>query len=418
MDWLLVIWILSLPLSWILSHYTGIVAPDKLLAVLLLAMGYLLLFKSTKNRFLGVTFYTIIIALFILLKNLSFIASLPFFGSLVLRDAIQIGYFLVPLVCVSTETTFRKACWAVAGCAVLGCLSVFLVSIGFLKLPLERFEVSRIGIAALPKSIGLFTSYGDLAQYLAFAAAWLYVAPRRNRFAWSRLSVQRIVMAAIAFLGLLGAQSRNILASLALAFVSAWFFNRTHKTQHKRKGAAILGFLAAGLILASLSTFSAGYVVDLVTGLGGSTAEQTVKDRFKQYDFAWEIIKASPLLGADIETYQKYSHAIDDIHNFWLKTAAQGGIVAVIPLLLLLGTTVASVWHAGKSSDRFEEALVVKAYLTVMFFATLFYSGQGELFWALLGIGASQVFVKADSRVPHEDILPGALHPTPKLTES
>ena len=79
MDWLLVIWILSLPFSWILSHYTGIVAPDKLLAVLLLAMGYLLLFKSTKNRFLGVTFYTIIIALFILLKNLSFMASLPFF---------------------------------------------------------------------------------------------------------------------------------------------------------------------------------------------------------------------------------------------------------------------------------------------------------------------------------------------------
>jgi len=280
------------------------------------------------------------------------------------------------------------ASWMVVYIAVVGCISAILVSTGLISLPLERFEVSRLGILGLPKSIGLFVSYGDMAQYLAYAVLWVLCLPGIEMKAAYK-NIIRLGFFFVVMAGVLAAQSRNVAFSIVIAPVMYFYFFLL--LGHKRgqmNGAALIGSLFAVGILSVFIVYI-GDVLDVVRDLGGSYAQNTVNDRLSQYRMALDIMSRDLLFGADVEIYTRHADVIEKIHNVWLRLGARGGLVAIMSFVALLFMILTYIWKARWNDEKRQESRIVLSYMVVVLFSINMYPGLGELFWALLGIGAA-----------------------------
>lgn len=384
-----IFWLLLLPTSWVFSAYLPVIAPGKMLAPLLLLAGSVGVLRSPLGRVREVVVLGLLAAAFILLKHLSFMGDGTVYSGLLWNDAILLGYFMVPVVCIRNLRQFRQAAWAIVWVAVAGCVSAFLVSMGLLTLPLERFEASRLGIESLRKAIGLFPSYGDLAQYLAFAVLWVVALPRHERRPVRWGALMRALVAVSVILGLLGTQSRSVLLSLVLALAAWWMIARISRFGRQPGVGVVFGVGGGVLALVGLVVVFAGNLIDVLSHMGGATAAHTAMDRLQQYKVAWDIISASPLLGADLSTYEQMSGLIEHIHNMWLRIMAHGGMVALMALLVLLSRIVLGVFAAHRIQAKAQYARVAMGYLVAVLVSVEFYVGMGEMFWALLGVVAS-----------------------------
>lgn len=360
-----------------------------MLAPLLALLGGLAMFRAPSVRMTQVSIYAALVVILLLVKHISFFGTGSLYSSLLWDDLVKLGYFMVPILCIRSMDQFQKVGWVVCLIAVAGCLSAFLVSVGLLTLPLARFEASRLGVDELRKAIGLFPSYGDLAQYLSFAVLWVILAPgvknKRNKL----LRRMRYLVAIAVVLGLLSTQSRNVLLSLIVAISVLWVLVRAERAGARSKEAIMLGLVAGGVVLIGVLGVFAADIIGGLSGLGGEYARNTAEARLKQYAIAWEIISASPLFGADLDVYQKFGPYIEGIHNVWLRLAAHGGLLSVLVLLLLLGRIYYDTRKAARISVKAEHAKIVIGYLAALLVAVEFYVGMGEMFWALLGIAAS-----------------------------
>lgn len=381
-------WLASLPFSWVIANYISAIAPDKMLAPLLIILGALSTAGMRGDRVRVVTRYCFLVVVFLLVKHISFIESGALYAELMWVDAIKLGYFIVPLLCIRSIEQFRTSAWIIVWVAVAGCVSVFLVSVGWLTLPAERFESSRLGLDLLQKAIGIFRSYGDLAQYLAFAVLWVVVAPGVNAKS-SFLKLMRYIVGFGGVLGVLGAQSRNIVLSVLVALTALWLLRRIQRTSHQGGVGLVLGFSGSFLVIAGLAGFFANDLINLLSGIGGDHARITANARLEQYTMAWNVISTSPLLGADAATYRYMAPYIEGIHNIWLRLAAHGGLLVVIMMLLLLAKVYFGIHRSALVPSKSECAVVAKGYFAALLVATMLYVGMGEMFWALLGVVTS-----------------------------
>ena len=133
----------------------------------------------------------------------------------------------------------------------------------------------------------------------------------------------------------------------------------------------------------------AGGFIDALAGFGGAFAKHTAKVRLDQYAFAWDIIKSSPLLGADLQTYMRMGASIEGVHNMWLRLAAHGGLFSVLVMILLLARIFFDIRRSASVPEKYEESMIATAYFAAMMLAVMFYVGMGEMFWALLGVATS-----------------------------
>lgn len=387
--YLFYLWLALLPLSWVIAAYVSVIAPDKMLAPLLMLLGAMSTIGMTRTRVAQVAGYGALALFLLLVKHISFIGSGSVYSGLMWDDAVKLGYFLIPLLCVRTMDHFHRSGWIMTWIAVAGCVSAFLVSVGLLTLPVERFEASRLGVDTLRKAVGLFPSYGDLAQFLAFAVLWVIVAPGVNDRKGLFLRAMRFVVAASVILGVLGAQSRNVVLSLLVALAALWLLRHLQRVGHRARSAVALGLTGAVLILGGTVAFFAMDIIGMLAGVGGDFARNTANARLEQYRVAWEIVSVSPIFGADTATYLRMGEFIEGIHNIWLRLAAHGGLLAVLVMLLLLTKVYLGFRQAARVAAKSEETLVVTGYFTALLVSTLFYVGMGEMFWALLGVAVA-----------------------------
>jgi len=394
-DWLFLVWLLLLPFSWLISINTVYIAPDKFLSPILIATGLLLLLRLPLSSSKYILMLSTLVLVFILLKNISFVGDNALYWELMWEDLIKVGYFIIPLLCITSMRQFCRASWVVVIVAILGCVTVFLAAVGFLTLPIERFESSRLGIEGLEKAIGLFVSYGDLAQYLVFSLFWVLVLPGIDIRAKKKLRylIIRIGMFISIFFGLLGSQSRNVLLSIVLALLVYWVYKKYSGKQKNNQMAALFGLISFGLLGFGLIGFYMNDIYSMATNLGGTNARNTAGARLEQYLFAIDVFFKSPFFGADLETYKKMEGLIEYIHNMWLRLAAHGGLFAVIPMLMLFSYVFVKVKAAADLKEKSEEILVLIPYFFVLIFASMFYVAMGELFWALLGVAASYAVI-------------------------
>lgn len=382
------LWVFLLPFSWLFSALTNVVAPDKMLAPLLIILGGVTLLGAAKKRVARVLSYVFLAVLLLLIKNISFVGSGEIYWSLMIDDGIKIGYFIIPLLYIDSLDKFNRTSWLIVFIAFVGGLSAFLASVELVTLPVERFEASRVGYSELKKAIGLFTSYGDFSQYLAFAISWVVVAPTLNLAKENKryYKVARFLVILSVVVGMAGMQSRNVLLSIVLCLCVLWFLSLVEaKSKYLRNliSVVVVFFILVSVILVSI--FSSE-IIGFLSGIGGGLASNTAHTRLAQYAFALKMIDSQPLLGADLVTY---SPAIEGIHNMWLRLAAHGGLISVMIIAILLSRIFGGMRKSSLIRSKQKYATVVSTYFIVMLFSVMFYTAMGQLYWALLGIATS-----------------------------
>lgn len=382
-------WLLLTPFSWVISYYSGVIALDKILAPLLLALSFYTNRNSESVRTTKIVIYVLLILGLISIKHISFVFSPDIFLPLFWDDLIKAGYFVIPLLYISDLKTFHQTGWVVTFIAIIGLLSTFFVAIGLLDLPLQRFEVTRIGVESLQKSIGIFPSYGDLAQFVSFAIMWVSLVPGVRNVKARKWSAMRFIMLVTFVLGIIGAQSRNVLISGILTLCIYWLLQRLARSRADARAIASTLVGIFGVMALSLVLFFSTYVVDGLSNIGGGLAQSTASVRLDQYAYGWEVISNSPLLGASVEEYRATGGSVNYIHNMWIKLAAIGGIFSALLLVMLLTRIFTLIRKTAYVPVKRKEAMVATSYFGVLLFSTLFYGAMNEMFWVLLGVVTS-----------------------------
>lgn len=388
-------WLLLLPFGYQISGYTHVIEPDKALALVLLLLGVAVLFRSTTYRMNRVVSFMFLGVAYLVFKNLSLVGTEMFWDS-IWNDSNKIAYFIVPLLFIDNMVTFRRVGWIVVFIAVVGCVSALLVSTGLITLPISVPIEYRISL--LPRAKGLFLSTGNLAQYIAFAFAWVVVAPGIVDKKCNFLRIARWVFFVSLVMGLLATQSRNILLVLIISVFVLWAFNVSRSLSSSTKIVFFTGLCVVILIpLLVTILFYSSTVVNDVADAGGAYAKTSVDSRFVQYGVAWDIIKSHPFLGADAETFEKFGATTDHIHNMWLEILANGGIMTALVMVLLIMRLYRGVRSAIHVRDKSDVAIVIMIYMVAMLVAIMFYIGIDKMFWALFGI--TSAFTCIDTKV-------------------
>jgi len=385
------VWILLLPFSVFTKYYMGNMAIDKLLAPLLLGL-WLILFATSRYSLSKAKVYLLCLAAaFFIARNLSFFADLSIGSDYFWADAVNFGYFCLPLLFVDTAARSKIALRLVSVNAMFGCISVFLVALGVISLPIQRLSASRVGIEALPKSIGLFVSYGDLAQYAAMLVLIAVFVPAVFANNKSTRRALRLFVSIIVVAGLIGAQSRSyflsVVGSLSISAILLY--------QSKRVGIAksLLVLVIAGLLGAILLPVTYGPIVDALTGMGGSEGVHTARGRLYLYDLAIDVIgRHSIFFGVDAAFYRTSPDFAQSIHNIWLSQMTRGGLVSVLLLMVLLYRVLSRAIRVAKVKEFRHVGIVTVGYMVAVLISTLFYPGDSNLFWTLLGIMSGIVY--------------------------
>ncbi len=374
--------------------YSGVIGLDKILAPMLLVLSLYLNRTMETARLNRIAVYVLIAFALIFVKNISFLFDTAVLRELIWTDLIRAGYFIVPLLYISDMKSFHRAAWLITAVAIIGLVSAFLVAIGVLTLPVDRFEISRIGVEGIRKSIGIFTAYGDLAQFAAFAIVWVILVPGVRNSKSRKWVFLRFAMLIVFVLGLIGAQSRNVLMSGMLALVIYWLLKKLVRSGADTR---IMASMLVGIVSVTILSFTIFFstsVVDGLSNVGGGLAKSTAAARLDQYAVGWDVIKSSPLLGISAEEYIATRGYVNHIHNMWIRIAAIGGIFSALILATLLVRIFRLLRQSAYVSGKQKETVVVTCYFGVMLFSSLFYGGMTELFWVLLGVATSLTCIK------------------------
>ena len=383
-----VLWFLLLPLTVISSTYLGMAIDKKMAPLLILSWAALYLMGKANLDQRKISLLLIAFSFFFI-RNLSFINNSTVLIEMLWEDVIRFGYFAIPILFLNNNQKVKTATKMISFNAMIGCVTAFLVAFGMLTLPYERFSQSRIGFEDIQKSIGLFSSYGDLAQHAAFFMVVALVIP--SNFFTSKKNLVRLIVVTIVIMGLIGTQSRSYLLSLIAApIMCAIFYYRSQKTTNKTLNSILLTF--AAIIIVVVIAYMFRNIVSVLSNMGGSQASATAEGRLGQYQLAFSLIKEFPILGVDSEFYLKNGYIGHFVHNMWLGQLVRGGFVSAIVLLILLLTIFKRTVTLLSDNTTQPYALISLGYMAALFISTLFYPADSMLFWALLGMNAAIVY--------------------------
>ena len=386
---LFAIWFLLLPFTIITSIYLGVTAIDKQMAPVLIVF-WIMLYMSGRYSFDRQKLKIIALAFsFFFARNLSLINDTPLLLSVMWEEAIRFGYFCLPILFINNINRIKTAGLLISINATVGCVSAFMVALGLLTLPYERFSDSRIGFG-IQKSIGLFTSYGDLAQYAAFFIVIAIFAPSTLVSGKNKKKLFVISAIVIIIMGLIGNQSRSYLLSVVIALLmGALFYYRSKNKINSTLFNIVLGW--AGILFASIVIFTLADIINLLSNMGGSQAQGTAEARLSQYKMAFDLIRQYPIFGVDSAFFAKYSGYIHGIHNMWLGQLARGGVVSTLILLSLLFMIFKYSLSSLSNPQKNQYTIAPIGYIFAVFVSTLFYPADSFLFWTLLGMNAAIV---------------------------
>jgi len=327
---------------------------------------------------------------FFLVRNLSFAQDATLFLKVIWQDAILFGYFLIPFLFIDRISRVDTVARLVSINAVVACLSAFLAATGYIELPYERFAESRIGFQSIQKSVGLITSYGDVAQIAVF---FLFIGRFLPEKLLSIMNKRLVYISSliIILLGLIGNQSRSFLLSVIAAYLVSWYIIY----RRKRAGRTLLIDIMAGVTI--LISFAAivlfgDSIIAILAGLGGREAMGTASARLLQYEAALRVIAEHPILGITAEAYHLHPDFAHGIHDLWLGQFARGGVVSILLLTSIFWILFRRCLKLFGNSSTLVYGKVLIGYLIAVVVSTLFYPADTVLFWSLLGVASGMIY--------------------------
>lgn len=382
------IWFLLQPFTVVTSFYLGMLALDKLLAPALILFWIVTAVIGKQNIDARKVSYILIAFAFFIIRNVSKIDEPEIYQYILWEDAILFGYFCLPILFVDNLERVKTAGKLISLNAVLACVSAFLVAVGWLTLPYERSSAGRFDLT-VQKSIGLYPSYGDVAQISAFFLLFALFIPtiltlRKKSSGWTTI---RIFAFIVVIIGVIGNQSRSMILSLIVAVAMALIFHYRSKTTNQLLYNTLL--IAIGIAAVSVSVVVINQIISLLGNFGGADAAGTAAGRLEQYQYAFGLIRDNPILGVNGTYFSKYGAYVSGIHNMWLAQMARGGVLSVLLLLWLLIRLLKASLRLQKQPETRHYGSVAVGFLFAVFTSTLFYPANTQFFWALLGMGTA-----------------------------
>ena len=290
---------------------------------------------------------------------------------------------------IRSSYTFRQMKGLLILLAAIAAISALLAALGWIHLPADRFESSRIGLEFIPKAIGLFSNYGDVAMLYAVTAVLLVSQPRAALPWGLGHPFAKLTIWLVLLLGLVGNQSRNVLITTLAALLVYLGIRTLEREQHPRNRLLLLSAaVAGGLVLLGLVVLLGQTMVDEVSHLGGIGAANTARARLNSYQQAVQLIAREPWLGITLDTYRSWGSLADGIHNMWLKIMLNGGFVSLTAMLALLWGALRGLFNTGRkvSVEFHRDRAVIASLLFSLVLASQFYPGLSMMWWILLGV--------------------------------
>jgi len=280
--------------------------------------------------------------------------------------------------------------------AIIGSVSTLMASTGVISFSHERFAQSRIGFDFLPKSIGLFPAYGDMAFLLSFTAVFLLV--NRNSFKTvGKMCIRYLILLAI-ILGIISLQSRNVIITMAVSLTMAIILRYWVKYSRKWAGKLYTLIFISGIASILTLNILGEQIIHLMESIGGThEAIGTVKARLEQYSFGWSLVKDHMLFGADPDIQDKFTRGIYFIHNLWLKELVAGGMPALLIMLIIYLKAIATQVRTGVQAPESSWVIPLLSMLIGGLIGTQFYPSGTPIFWVLLGVSSS-ITLKTDNK--------------------
>ena len=298
-------------------------------------------------------------------------------------------YFSIPLLYLRSGYAFRQVKGVLILLTAIAALSALLASLGLIHLPADRFESSRIGVEWLPKAIGLFSNYGDVAMLYAVTGV-LLISHQRSALPWGLgQPFVKLTIWLTLLLGLVGNQSRNVLVTTLAAMLVYLGLRALEREQRQKNRLLLLSAVVAGaLVLLGLVVLFGQAMVDEVSQLGGAGAAGTARARLNSYQQAVQLIAREPWLGITLETYRSWGSLADGIHNMWLKIMLNGGFVSLMAMLALLWGAFRGLRKSGlvASAEFHRDRAVIGSLFIALLLASQFYGAMTSVWWMLLGV--------------------------------
>lgn len=314
-------------------------------------------------------------------------------------------YVLAPLLYIRDRWSWDVTKVLIMLCAMAAAISAFLASIGVIDLEVERYGVSRLEVDWLPKAIGLFSSYGDVAMLYGFTAVVLLSHKKGDLFLGLGSLWFRLVVALVLFMGLAGSQSRNIALSTVAAVGAYYVLDRFRRAKGGLRYAIAVYFLIAAMVAGALMVVFGGDVVEDVSGWGGESAYQTAQTRLFSYQKAIELIVAEPLFGVSQVTYKAWGGLVDGIHNMWLRILLQRGVIGFLAMMamVVLAYRYSMRVMLSQNTSAHREAQLALAGLVAIVVAVEFYPGLSDVYRVMLSVALSSCWMLRgkDRSAPH-----------------
>jgi hypothetical protein len=391
---LFVLWVLTLPFH----QYSliGTYSLDNLLAPVLL-LSFVFLGCNPNDRYrLGIRRQIAVIFLLLLYSSSHVIPKMGVPELAVTRTteiAKNVLYFFLPVIFVRRLGVRKKTESAIVVVAVVASVAALMASFGFYEPPSPRFSASRFGLEILPRSVGLFRAFGDMALLLTFSVlVGLFV--RRWRL------VIKVLITAGLLAGIIASQSRNVMLTLGTGVV---VFGVLHKLGVSSKNARIVGLGAVTTVLlvtGIVGVYSSEAITEVLRGWGGEQASVTAQQRLEQYEFAFSKLGKGFLFGIDSGKYVQVQEEVNFVHNMWLREWLQGGVFALLALFGILAIAIANGIALMRVSSHKSRGAAYAAFMVSMFVSTQFNAAGTEIFWVLLGMGVCLALPKGEDSRP------------------
>ena len=379
------IWVLAVPFH----RYSviGTYSLDNLLAPALVLLAILLprirdrtlaLYRY-KTLLLAIGLYTLA-GLFGLLKFVNHSDLLKPRAWQILRDGL---YFVLPMLYLRDLWTFQIMKRLLVWVTMFGAISVILVALAIIELPVARFAESRIGEGLLPKSVGLFSNYGDLSILYGFVSV-LLISHGRSELGFLGAPLVKLGLWAGLLAGLAGSQSRNMLFGTLIAIAVYWLWKLLLNTKGSHRTAVAGLFVSAAIIFPGIIVVFGDSIVGWVSALGGSRAENTALQRLESYSLALNLIVNEPL-GLSFRSYVEWATLANHIHNMWIKLMLNSGFMGMLCIAGLFWLSYRGGSKPGTAPLLQSEPALVVAGTAAIFVAVQFYPGQSDMMWMMLG---------------------------------
>ncbi|MFT6043761.1 MAG: hypothetical protein ACI8TV_001181 [Porticoccaceae bacterium] len=399
--YLYVIWLLSLPFY--RFSVVGTYSLDNLLAPLLcftaIAVPSIPSAGLTAHRRKTILIALAIYSVYALAITFKFINNPDIFLAKawnMLRDSF---YFLVPMLYIRDQKSYRITKSVLMIMASLAGISALLAALGIVEFEVERFAESRIGVDWLPKSIGLYSAYGDVAILFSFTVLMLVSHNKQQIRFWLGSLPAKLSIITCLLAGFAGAQSRNMLLSVLVSYLVFRVFKKIEKAPRSRRNVLIMLYGLGGTMAASLLLFLGSFISQMISGLGGEKAQHTADQRVESYDKAIELVWDSAFMGVDSVAYTRWGEMIEHLHNMWLSLLTLGGAFALFAVAGLMFYAAKGALGARAQSANPIDKSIILGVLAAMFIATQFYPGLTDTFWLMLGVLMSFHWVAADPRM-------------------